>query len=101
LVVLLAMCVVNRLHTVPEDISKRVAGALEHSGLRVPEIRVHGRDVSVSGTLDASHAARVLAIVKSVRGVRSVRADLTHSSAPPGRVHAGTDGWVRPTGEMR
>ncbi len=77
LLFLLTLCVVRHLQSIPADISDRIHTALQQSGYALGTIRVDGRDVILTGTVNYLDAARITAIVKSVHGVREVWTELT------------------------
>ena len=77
LVFLLALCVYQKLQSIPADISYPVHTALEQAGYAIKTIRIDGRDVILTGTVNFTDAGRITDIVKSVWGIREVWADLT------------------------
>ncbi len=76
LVFLLAVCAYRHLQSIPAGISYRVHTALEQAGYALRTIRIDGRDVILTGTVNGTDAARIADIVKSVYGVREVWTDL-------------------------
>ncbi len=77
LMFLLAVCVYRNLQSIPADISYRVHSALEQAGYALGTIRIDGRDVILTGTVNVTDATRIADIIKSVHGVREVWTDLT------------------------